>query len=40
MSVSFTFAVLLIGGVAALGLLMLVMLIMLVLRSAGARSGS
>jgi hypothetical protein len=40
MSVSFTFAVLLIGGVAALGLLMLVMLIMLVMRSAGARSGS
>jgi hypothetical protein len=40
MSVSFTFAVLLIGGVAALGLLMLVMLIMLVLRSAAARSGS
>jgi hypothetical protein len=39
MSVSFTFAVLLIGGIAALGLLLLVMLIMLMVRSAGARSG-
>jgi hypothetical protein len=39
MSVSFTFAVLLIGGVAALGLLLLVMLIMLMVHSAGARSG-
>jgi hypothetical protein len=38
MSVSFTFAVLLIGGIAALGLLTLIMLIMLVVRS-GAGSG-
>ena len=38
MSVSFTFAVLLIGGVAVLGLIMLLMLIMLMVRS-GARSG-
>jgi hypothetical protein len=39
MSVSFTFAVLLIGGIAALGLVLLVMLIMLMVRSTGARSG-
>ena len=38
MSVSFTFAVLLIGGVAALGLLTLIMLITFMVRS-GARSG-
>ena len=38
MSVSFTFAVLLIGGIAALGLLTLIMLIMPVVRS-GAGSG-
>jgi hypothetical protein len=39
MSVSFTFAALLIGGVAALGLLLLILLTMLLLRSAHARSG-
>jgi hypothetical protein len=38
MSASFTFAALLIGGVAALGLLLLVVLIMLLVRAAGARS--
>ena len=39
MSVSFTFAALLIAGVAALGLLLLILLIMLMLRSTNARSG-
>jgi len=38
MSLSFTFAVLLICGVAALGLVLLIMLIRLVVRSAAARS--
>jgi hypothetical protein len=40
MSVSLTFAALLIGGVAALGLLLLISLIMLMVRSTSARSGS
>ena len=40
MSVSFTFVALLIGGVAAMGLLLLILLITLMLRSASARSGS
>ena len=39
MSVSFTFAALLIAGVAALGLLLLILLIMLMVRSASTRSG-
>ena len=39
MSVSFTFAALLIAGVGALGLLLLILLIMLMLRSTNARSG-
>ena len=39
MSVSFTFAALLIAGVAALCLLLLILLIMLMMRSANARSG-
>lgn len=39
MSLSVTFAVLLICGVAALGLVLLIMLIRVVVRSAGARSG-
>jgi hypothetical protein len=39
MSVSSTFAALLIGGVAALGLLFLVMLIMLIVHSANSRAG-
>jgi hypothetical protein len=39
MSVSATFAALLIGGVAALGLTLLVMLIMLIVRSTTSRSG-
>jgi hypothetical protein len=39
MSVSFTFAALLIGGVAALGLLLLISLIMLMVRSANMRPG-
>ena len=38
MSLSFTFAVLLICGVAALGLVLLIMLIRVVVRSAAARS--
>jgi hypothetical protein len=38
MSLSYTFAVLLICGVAALGLAFLIMLIRLVVRSAAARS--
>ena len=39
MSVSFTFAALLIAGVAALGLLLLILLIMLVMHSTTSRSG-
>ncbi|HEX5383616.1 MAG TPA: hypothetical protein VFW54_03175 [Propionibacteriaceae bacterium] len=39
MSLSSTFAGLLIGGVAALGLLLLILLIMLMARSASTRSG-
>jgi hypothetical protein len=39
MSVSSTFAALLIGGVAALGLLFLVMLIMLMVHATNSRSG-
>jgi hypothetical protein len=39
MSVSSTFAALLIGGVAALGLMLLIMLIMLIVRSTTSRSG-
>jgi hypothetical protein len=39
MSLSSTFAGLLIGGVAALGLLLLILLIMLMVRSASTRSG-
>lgn len=39
MSLSFTFAVLLICGVAALGLVLLIMLVQLVFHSAAARSG-
>jgi hypothetical protein len=39
MSVSFTFAALLIAGVAALGLLLLILLIMLMRRSTNARFG-
>jgi hypothetical protein len=39
MSVSSTFAALLIGGVAALGLLFLVMLIMLIVHSTSTRAG-
>jgi hypothetical protein len=38
MSMSFTFAVLLICGVAVLGVVLLIMLIRLVVRSAAARS--
>ena len=40
MSVSFTFAALLIGGVAARGVLLLILLIMLMVRSTNARSGA
>ena len=40
MSMSFTFAVLLICGVALLGVVLLIMLIRLVVRSAAARSDS
>ena len=40
MSVSFTFAALLIGGVVALGVLLLILLIMLMVRSTNARSGA
>jgi hypothetical protein len=39
MPVSSTFAALLIGGVAALGLLFLVMLIMLMVHATNSRSG-
>jgi hypothetical protein len=39
MSLFLTFAVLLICGVAALGLVLLIMLIRLIIRSAAARSG-
>jgi hypothetical protein len=39
MSLSSTFAGLLIGGVAAIGLLLLILLIMLMVRSASTRSG-
>lgn len=39
MSVSFTFAVLLIGGVAALGVLLMLLLIMLMVRATNLRSG-
>jgi hypothetical protein len=39
MSVSFTFAVLLIGSVCALGVLLLLLLIMLMVRSTNVRSG-
>jgi hypothetical protein len=39
MSLSSTFAVLLIGGVAAMGLLLLILLIMLMVRSASTPSG-
>lgn len=39
MSVSFTFALLLLGGIAALGLMLLISLIMLMVRSASMRSG-
>jgi hypothetical protein len=39
MSLSSTFAGLLIGGVAVLGLLLLILLIMLMVRSASTRSG-
>ena len=40
MPVSFTFAALLIGGVAALGVLLLILLVMLMVRSTNARSGA
>jgi hypothetical protein len=39
MSLSFTFAVLLICGVAAVGLVLLIMLVRLIYRSAASRSG-
>jgi len=42
MSVSFTFALLLLGGIAALGLMLLILLILLIMlmvRSANMRSG-
>ena len=39
MSVSFTFALLLLGGIAALGLMLLILLIMLMVRSANMRPG-
>jgi hypothetical protein len=39
MSISSTFAVLLIGGISALGLMLLVMLIMLLVRSTNSRTG-
>jgi hypothetical protein len=38
MSVSFTFALLLLGGFAALGLMLLILLIMLMVRSANMRA--
>ena len=40
MSVSTIFAALLIGGIAALGLLLLILLIMLMARTANSRPGS
>jgi hypothetical protein len=39
MSVSFTFALLLLGGIAALSLMLLISLIMLMVRSANMRPG-
>jgi hypothetical protein len=39
MSLSFTFAVLLICGVAALGLVLLIMLVLVLFRATAARSG-
>ena len=39
MSVSFAFAVLLIGSVGALGVLLMLLLIMLMVRSTNVRSG-
>ena len=39
MSASFTFALLLLGGIAALGLMLLISLIMLMVRSANMRPG-
>ena len=39
MSVSLTFALLLLGGIAALGLMLLILLIMLMVRSANLGSG-
>ena len=39
MSLSLTFAVLLVGGIAVLGLALLIMLIRLLMHSATARSG-
>ena len=39
MSVSSTFAVLLIGGIAAVGLLLLILLIILMVRSTSGRYG-
>ena len=39
MSLSFTFAVLLVCGVAALGLILLIVLIQLIMHSAATRSG-
>jgi hypothetical protein len=39
MSVSFTFALLLLGGIAAQGLMLLILLIMLMVRSANMRPG-
>jgi hypothetical protein len=39
MSVSFTFALLLLGAIAALGLMLLILLITFMVRSANMRSG-
>jgi hypothetical protein len=39
MSVSFTLALLLLGSIAALGLMLLILLIMLMVRSANMRPG-
>jgi hypothetical protein len=39
MSLSFTFAVLLICGVAALGLVLLIILVLVLFRATAARSG-
>ena len=39
MSVSFTLALLLLGSIAALGLMLLILLIMLMVRSANMRAG-